>query len=113
MKEVKRPWGNFEVIYKSPGMTIKIITVKPNSRLSLQSHKKRDEVWLLIKGSLSCEICELEEEMKKGIAYVIPRKEKHRLMGKKKGGRVVEVSFGRFNEKDIVRYKDDYGRVKK
>ena len=84
-KKEGRPWGKFEIIHQEPGITIKIITVKPYQRLSLQSHQERDEIWLLLAGKALCEIFELLEEMKKGIAYIIPREIKHRLTGGKEG----------------------------
>lgn len=111
-KKEKRPWGEFKIIHKEPGITIKIITVKPYQRLSLQSHKLRDEMWLLLQGSALCEIDYYSDRMKKGVAYIIPKKARHRLTGGKKGCKILEVSFGEFDEKDIVRYQDDYGRIK-
>ena len=111
-KKTNRPWGNFEIIHQETGITIKILTVKPYQRLSLQSHQERDEIWLLLAGKALCEIFELLEEMKKGIAYIIPREIKHRLTGGKEGCKVLEVSFGKFNEKDEVRYEDNYDRLK-
>ena len=110
-KKEKRPWGNFKIIHQEPGITIKIISVKANQRLSLQSHQARDEMWLLLNGSGFCEIADWPQEMKKGLTYIIPRQEKHRLTAGKKGCQVLEISFGKFNEKDIVRYEDDYGRT--
>jgi mannose-6-phosphate isomerase-like protein (cupin superfamily) len=111
MKKEERPWGEFKVIHKEPGVTIKIITVKPNQRLSLQSHQERDEMWLLLLGRGFSEIFGILEEMKKGIVYIIPREEKHRLTAGEKGIKVLEISFGEFDENDIIRYEDDYGRI--
>ena len=110
-KREKRPWGEFGIIHQEPGITIKIISVKPFQRLSLQSHKKRDEIWLLLEGKALCETFELLEAMKKGIAYVIPKEIKHRLTGGKEGCKVLEISLGDYDEKDIVRVEDDYGRI--
>ena len=38
------------------------------------------------------------------------RGQKHRLIGNETGGRVLEISFGKFDEKDIERFEDNYGR---
>ena len=111
-KKEKRPWGKFEIIHQEPGITIKIIKVKPEQRLSLQSHKYRDEMWLLLDGKGFCEIAEWPQELKKGLTYIIPREEKHRLTAGPKGIKVLEISFGKFSEKDEVRYEDDYDRIK-
>jgi mannose-6-phosphate isomerase-like protein (cupin superfamily) len=108
----QRPWGEFEIIHQRPGLTIKIIKVNPNSRLSLQSHQKRDEAWLLLEGELEYQIEIVKKIMTDRCLYYIPRGMKHRLSADKKGGRVLEISYGEFDEKDIVRYEDDYGRTK-
>jgi len=110
--KTKRPWGEFANIRQEDGLNIKIIKVKPQSRLSLQSHKLRDEVWFLSNGNLYCQIKNKTIEMKKGLSYFIPKGSKHRLWAEKTGGEIVEISSGKFDEQDIVRYQDDYGRVK-
>lgn len=111
--KVKKPWGEFLNIWHSKNINIKIITLKPNSRLSLQSHKKRQEYWFLLQGHLFWQKGSKIEKMKKGKIYFIPKKAKHRLFAKKEGGKILEVSFGKFEENDIIRYEDDYGRIKK
>lgn len=48
--------------------------------------------------------------MKDGDEVRIPPGTKHRLIGGAIVGQVLEISFGEFDEEDIVRYEDDYGR---
>ncbi len=111
IKVVKKPWGQFEIIYQAPEITVKILTVNPkSSRLSLQSHQLRDEIWMALDDGLFCQEGDRIYEMSKGGVYTISRKTKHRLSGGDKGGRILEVSFGKFDENDIIRYEDDYGR---
>ncbi len=112
-KKVEKPWGYFITIWKEENINIKIIHVNPKSRLSLQSHKFRNELWILLEGNLTCQIGNKKIKMKKNTAYFIPKKTKHRLCAQKKGGKILEISFGKFDEKDIIRYEDDYGRVTK
>lgn len=109
--KVKKPWGYFINLWRERGLNIKTIFLKPRSRLSFQSHRFRDEVWFLLSGNLDCQIGEKKFRMKKGIPYLISRGIKHRLSALKNGGKVIEISFGKFDEKDIIRYQDDYGRV--
>ncbi len=109
--KTKRPWGEFANLRKEDGLNIKIIKVKPKSRLSLQSHKLRNEVWFLLDGNLYCQIENKTIEMKKGLSYFIPKGSKHRLWAEKTGGKIIEISSGKFDENDIIRYQDDYGRV--
>ena len=111
--KVKKPWGDFVNIWRERDLNIKIINVRPGSSLSLQGHKERDEVWFILKGTLYCQIKNKVYKMKKGIGYLIPKNCKHRLAAKKEGGKIVEISFGKFNEEDIIRYEDNYARVSK
>ncbi len=108
--KTKTPWGNFINLWRR-GLNIKVIEVKPQSRLSLQSHKLRNEVWFLLAGELNCQIGENFAKMKKGIPYLISRDIKHRLSAFEKGGKILEICFGKFDEEDIIRYEDDYGRI--
>ena len=47
-----------------------------------------------------------------GKKYFIPKNTLHRLSAVKKA-RILEISFGKFDEKDIERIEDKYNRVKK
>ena len=48
-----RPWGWYEIILDHPKTKVKLITVKPNSRLSYQYHHKRQEQWTVVSGNLT------------------------------------------------------------
>jgi mannose-1-phosphate guanylyltransferase/mannose-6-phosphate isomerase len=47
--------------------------------------------------------------LKKGETFLVQKGQVHRLESKK-GGVVVEVAYGAFDEDDIVRIEDDHGR---
>ena len=49
-KIVDRPWGNFKTIYIDDNFTVKILTIYPNSQISLQYHNNRSEHWIVTKG---------------------------------------------------------------
>jgi len=49
---VKKPWGGYEVLEKSPRFWIKKLYVNKGTRLSLQSHKYRSETWLVLSGKI-------------------------------------------------------------
>jgi len=107
----ERPWGNFRQFTHNVLSTVKIITVKPGEVLSLQSHNKRSEFWHVIRGSGIIEIENTKYNVKEGDEYDIPLGAKHRLSAGKSGIEVLEIATGDFNENDIVRFKDKYGRV--
>lgn len=109
--EVERPWGNFRQFTKNDNTTVKIITVKPNEELSLQSHAHRAEFWHVISGSGKVEIASVIQDTIKGEEYEIGVGEKHRLSAGPDGIQVLEIAIGDFDESDIVHYEDKYGRV--
>jgi mannose-6-phosphate isomerase len=109
---VEKPWGNFEQYTHNLPCTVKIITVVPGGMLSRQYHKKRDELWVVLdrgaRVELDGEILHPESEEK----LFIPRQTVHRLSSVgDEPVRILEISFGEFDEDDIVRLEDVYGRV--
>ena len=109
--QVERPWGNFRQFTLNDPSTIKIITVKPNEILSLQSHTHRSEFWHVITGSGIVEIGEIKKNTVVGDEHEIAVGEKHRLGAGPDGIQVLEIAIGDFDEGDIVHYEDKYGRV--
>jgi mannose-1-phosphate guanylyltransferase/mannose-6-phosphate isomerase len=105
-----RPWGNFKQFACNEECAVKIITVEPNQTLSKQAHKKRDELWVIIDDGLRVELDDKIINPKPGDEIVILREVTHRLSSLGKKGRVLEISFGYFDEDDIERFEDVYGR---
>lgn len=106
-----RPWGRFEKFHENKSCTVKLIYVNANSRLSLQYHKKRSEFWKVIKGTAMVEVDEKRIVLGEGDTITIPRQAKHRVLALKSECIILEISYGRFDENDIVRLEDDYHRV--
>ena len=52
----KRPWGLEEILTINEPATVKILTINPGQRLSLQYHNNRKEFWKLIDGEAIFEI---------------------------------------------------------
>ncbi|MFA6999630.1 MAG: phosphomannose isomerase type II C-terminal cupin domain [Candidatus Paceibacterota bacterium] len=109
--QIERPWGNFRQFTKNDNTTIKILTVKPNEILSLQSHHHRAEFWHIISGQGWVEIGGVKMVANAGDEYEIKVEEKHRLSAGPDGLKVLEIAVGDFDEEDIVHYEDKYGRV--
>lgn len=108
----KRPWGEFVVIGRWPSITVKILKVRPHSRLSLQKHRHRDEEWLCLSGSGVAQLAEERRALEAGSKLFVPRNSLHRLSSEE-GIEILEVGYGDFREDDIVRVQDDYGRAGK
>jgi mannose-6-phosphate isomerase-like protein (cupin superfamily) len=109
-KEI-RPWGSFERFTLNEVSTVKIIKVNPDSQLSLQQHEHRDEEWLMLQGSGTVIVGEAETAVQPGDNFFVKRGTKHRVMGGPEGLMFLEIAFGEFDEEDITRLEDDYGRV--
>ncbi len=109
-KEI-RPWGNFERFTLNEKSTVKIITVNPGSQLSLQQHAHRDEEWLVLQGQGSVTVGEQVTEVKPGDNFFVVRGTNHRVSGGPEGLLFLEIALGDFDEKDITRIEDDYGRA--
>jgi mannose-6-phosphate isomerase-like protein (cupin superfamily) len=108
----QRPWGWFEQFNKNSVCTVKLIGVKAKSRLSLQYHTKRKEFWKVVKGPAVVEIDGKKFTGKAGDEFEIPTGAKHRLAAKNADVLILEISYGQFDEDDIVRIEDDFGRTK-
>lgn len=109
----RRPWGDSRLLFQNQGeakVTAKILTVLPHSRLSLQKHSLRSEYWFVMEGDAEVSMGGADLVLHPGETIHIPRGTTHRL-GSGNGTRVLEVSTGLFDEGDIVRLEDDYGRV--
>jgi len=83
----KRPWGVMFKCIHTKRFWIKVILVK--GRTSLQSHKRRTEYHISVRG----------------IQKIMPNQQ-HRMTK----GLYIECALGLPSEEDITRYEDDYGR---
>ena len=107
-----RPWGNYVSIFKGPNFQIKLINVNPDSKLSVQSHKRRSEHWVVINGIATVEIDGKESSLCKNEHCFIPCGSVHSLENKHEDAlQILELQYGDYlGEDDIVRYSDIYGR---
>ena len=106
-----RPWGGFHRLAHNEHATVKILWVEPGKRLSLQSHKFRSELWIVVEGEMEVEIDGNRIIVGQDEQAFIPCGAKHRAVGLDKKCRWVEIAFGHFDEDDITRYEDDHGRA--
>lgn len=109
---VDRPWGRFEVLASNELVSVKLLSVAPGARLSLQRHRYRDELWHVLDDGLVVEVDGKDRPVAVGDRVWIPRGRAHRVYNAGTiEGRLVELAFGHFDEEDIERLADDYGRV--
>ena len=105
-----RPWGGFERFTLNESSTVKIIHVSAGQTLSLQRHEHRDELWVALDPGLVFEIDGERIEPAVGDRVLIRAGQTHRLSSSGPDTRIVEIAFGHFDEDDIERLEDAYGR---
>ena len=106
-----RPWGRFEKFHENKLSTVKLIYITPNHRLSLQYHTHRNEFWRIINGTAEVEVDGKTFSVKEGDNISIGSKSHHRIKALASGCTVLEISYGHFDEDDIVRIEDDFNRI--
>ncbi|MBI5643845.1 MAG: mannose-1-phosphate guanylyltransferase/mannose-6-phosphate isomerase [Deltaproteobacteria bacterium] len=110
---VERPWGAYTVLEKGDNYKIKKIRVEPGRRLSLQTHSRRSEHWVVVSGRARIQRGEETVLIGRNESTYIPRGVRHRLENpsKTKPLEIIEVQNGSYvEEDDIVRHEDDYER---
>lgn len=107
-----RPWGNYAVLLTENSFQVKKLVVEEGKRLSLQSHEFRAEHWFVVSGFGVAELDGVEITLSPGQSIDIPIGSKHRITCNSGKQLVfVEIQTGSsFEESDIVRYEDDFGR---
>jgi mannose-1-phosphate guanylyltransferase/mannose-6-phosphate isomerase len=112
-KRVIKPWGAYTVLSEGVGYKVKKIEVNPGQSLSLQSHKHRNEHWVVVKGEAVVVIGENESKVKENESVYIPKEVKHRLSNDGNSiMEIIETQYGEYTgEDDIIRYEDIYNRV--
>lgn len=106
----EKPWGNFREFTLNQSSTVKIIHVDAGQSLSLQTHVGRSEFWKIIKGSASITIGNEMKDGKEGDEFFVPESTAHRIEAGASSVDVLEIALGQFDENDIVRIEDKYGR---
>ena len=108
---VERPWGQFQQFVSNEQVTVKIITVQPGHRLSLQRHQHRGEMWQILDVPIDITVDDRQWTAEPGELVWVPWGAVHRMGNSgSEPGRLLEVGFGHFDEADIERLEDDYAR---
>lgn len=113
--KVFRPWGWYVNVEGDDygGFKVKRIGVYPGKRLSLQSHDKRSEHWVIVKGKAKVQVGKDFLILHPNQHVYIPKETLHRMENIGTDlVEFVETQIGEYlGEDDIKRYEDDFGRV--
>lgn len=106
-----RPWGNFQQFTLNEPATVKVITVDPGARLSLQTHDRRAEFWQVLDAEIDVTVGDRTWSAQPGEQVWVPQGVLHRMTNSgDHPSRVLEIGYGLFDEDDIIRIEDDYQR---
>ena len=107
-----KPWGFFEVLLETEKSKVKILSINPQQKLSMQMHEHRSETWYITQGVATVTKSDSVHELYPGESIVIDKKEKHRIENfHDEILEIIEIQTGSyFGEDDIVRFEDIYGR---
>lgn len=111
----ERPWGSYEVLAEGRAYKVKRIEVKSGHRLSLQTHDRRSEHWVIVAGEAVVTLGERELHRCVNESVNIPAGTKHRIANPGEDRLVfIEVQCGSYlGEDDIKRFEDDYNRAER
>jgi mannose-1-phosphate guanylyltransferase/mannose-6-phosphate isomerase len=110
---VDKPWGSFDQFVLNSTCTVKILTCNPGAKLSLQRHRMRNELWIALDSGVVVELDGKILTPDKNAQIWLPAGSIHRLScdpTRTTPVRVMEISLGTFDENDIERLEDVYGR---
>lgn len=112
-REIIRPWGKYDCIDIGQRYQVKRITVNAKAKLSLQLHHHRAEHWVVVKGTAKVTKGEEQYYITENESTFIPLGTVHSL---ENPGciplELIEIQSGSYlGEDDIVRLKDNYGRI--
>ena len=107
----QRVWGLFYNLFDSDDVKVKELIIKPQKGMSFQRHKKRNEIWLVSKGS--CEVLysrnnpDLKEKvvLNKFDKFMISKGDWHQITNPyKEDCHIIEIQYGdAVIEEDIER----------
>ena len=103
-----RPWGWYETLARGPRFQVKRIMVRPGARLTLQSHARRAEHWVVVAGVARVTLGGRVEELGPDQSARVAPGERHRLENPGADElHLIEVQSGDdLGEDDITRYDD-------
>jgi mannose-1-phosphate guanylyltransferase len=109
-----RPWGYYDAIDLGERFQVKRLCVNPGQSLSLQMHHHRAEHWIVVVGTAEVTCDEKVMLVSENESVFIPLGSQHRLHNPGKMPlEIIEVQSGNYlGEDDIVRFDDQYNRVK-
>ena len=100
-----RPWGWFETLVFSDTYQVRRVHLYPNTKMSLQTHQKRSENWIVISGVAEVRLEDRLVKLTKNQSFDVPVGTAHQLANTERSPlTLIEVRTGEyFGEDDVER----------
>ena len=112
-REVYRPWGRYDCLDIDDRYQVKILTVNPGAKLSVQMHYHRSEHWVVVSGKARVHYGNESHDLNVNESTYHGKEVVHALENPGDTPlELIEVQVGSYlGEDDIVRFDDKYGRT--
>jgi len=105
IKIIEKPWGHYKQYCLNRKCTARILSLNKGQKLNKQSHNSIDKLWIILDDGIIIEVNEKIIHTKKGEEILIPKGAKHRAYAFNSSGKIMEISFGKFDEADLTAYE--------
>jgi mannose-1-phosphate guanylyltransferase len=111
LKTVEKPWGIEDFLLNTDEPTqVKILSVEKGKRNSLHFHRVKNEIVYCVSGSGILYKGTNAFKLLPGHHYFVEKTIPHRLQAFD-DLKILEIGIGKYDETDITRIQDDYGRT--
>lgn len=110
---VKKPWGYEYLIYQNNNVAVWILYLKPGFQTSMHCHPHKKTSLVVLSGKALCSHLSGETILNPGDGLLIEKGVFHRTRSLSEEGIFVMEIEAPINKRDLVRLKDEYGRVGK
>lgn len=109
-EKVQKPWGWYLTLDERDNRKVKYLYIKKGEELSLQRHKQREEIWLVLEGTPKVYLNSYDFRLVQGETIEIGIGEVHKAEADMNDVLILEVQTGNCIEEDIERLEDKYKR---
>lgn len=110
----ERQWGSFFNLFETKNIKVKELIIKPGKSMSFQKHLKRNEIWLISKGSCEVNSAKKDPEEKTEVTklnkfdhFLVPVGQWHQIINSShEHTHIIEIQYGeKCIEDDIERFE--------
>jgi len=110
---VRKPWGYEYLIYENKDVAVWILHLRKDAATSLHCHLRKTTSLSVLSGKVICSTIRSEHQRSAGQGMLIGGAVFHSTRAISEGGAFVMEIESPVNKRDLVRYRDAYGRAGK